>query len=347
MLKYLLLPFSVVYGAVATIRNKLYDCQILKSKSYSEPVISVGNLTVGGTGKTPHIEYLVRLLSDKKVAVVSRGYGRRTNGFVDVEVDAEVQNVGDEPLQIKRKFQQVRVIVDEVRTHAIDVLLSGSNAPDVFLLDDAFQHRQVNAGLKMVLVDYNRPIFNDLMMPSGRLREPRRNINRADIVVVTKCPDNLTEDIRAEFSNKLKLKHNQPVFFTKFEYGELQPLNGTKAVTQLKDTKITVATGIAQPQRVYQYLETQGAEVAKIEFPDHHFFTEADIANIKKVFQKSDSQMVVVTEKDTMRLIDSKLLDMLIGIPLYSLPIEVAFTDGRQSAFNKLIADFVARSLKC
>lgn len=342
MLKYLLLPFSVVYGAVATIRNKLYDCQILKAKSYTELVISVGNLTVGGTGKTPHIEYLVRLLSDKKVAVVSRGYGRRTTGFVEVEADADVQNVGDEPLQIKRKFQQIRVIVDEVRTHAIDALLSGGNTPDVFLLDDAFQHRQVNAGLKIVLIDYNRPIFNDLMMPSGRLREPRRNINRADIVIVTKCPDTLTESERQTFSNKLKLRYNQPVFFTKFEYDELLPLNGTKVSNQLKNTKITVATGIAQPQRVYQYLENQGAELAKIEFPDHHFFTEADIANIKKVFQKSGSQMVVVTEKDAMRLIGNHLLDGFAGIPLYCLPIEVAFADERQAAFNKLIAEFVA-----
>ena len=342
MLKYLLLPFSVVYGAVATIRNKLYDCQILKAKSYTEPVISVGNLTVGGTGKTPHIEYLVRLLSDKKVAVVSRGYGRRTSGYVEVEADADVQNVGDEPLQIKHKFQQIRVIVDEVRTHAIDALLSDGNAPEVFMLDDAFQHRQVNAGQKIVLVDYNRPIFNDLMMPSGRLREPRRNINRADIVVVTKCPDNLTEESWREFSNKLKLKHNQPVFFTKFAYGQLQPLNGAEAAKQLKDTRITVATGIAQPQRVYQYLEDQGAEVTKIEFPDHHFFTVADVANIKKVFQKSGSQMVVVTEKDAMRLIGGCLFDGFAGTPLYCLPIEVAFADGRQADFNKLIADFVA-----
>lgn len=342
MLKYLLLPFSLVYGAVATIRNKLFDCQILKSKSYTEPVICVGNLTVGGTGKTPHIEYLVRLLAGKKVAVVSRGYGRRTTGYIEVEADADVQNVGDEPLQIKRKFQQIRVVVDEVRTHAIDALLNGSNAPDVFLLDDAFQHRQVNAGMKIVLVDYNRPIFNDMMMPSGRLREPRRNISRADIVVVTKCSDTLTESDRQLFSNRLKLNNNQPVFFTKFVYGQLQPLNGAEEAKQLKDTRITVATGIAQPQRVYQYIEDQGAEVTKIEFPDHHFFTVADVANIKKVFQKSGSQMVVVTEKDAMRLIGGCLLDGFAGIPLYCLPIEVAFADGRQADFNKLIADFVA-----
>lgn len=340
MLKYLLLPFSVVYGAVATIRNKLYDCQILKSKSYTEPVISVGNLTVGGTGKTPHIEYLVRLLSDKKVAVVSRGYGRRTTGFVEVEANADVQNVGDEPLQIKRKFQQIRVVVDEVRTHAISMLQNSTDAPDVYLLDDAFQHRKVNAGLKIVLIDYNRPTFNDLMMPSGRLREPRHNINRADIVIVTKCQDNLTEDARREFSNKLKLKHNQTVFFTKFEYGELQPLNGITISKQLKNTKITVATGIAQPQRVYQYLESQGAELEKIEFSDHHFFNKADVTNIKKAFQKSGSQMVVVTEKDSMRLIGSNLLDSFDGIPVCSLPIEVTFADERQSVFNKMITDF-------
>lgn len=340
-MKYLLLPFALLYGLVATIRNKLFDCGILKSKSYQIPIITVGNLTVGGTGKTPHIEYLVRLLRDEhKTAVVSRGYGRKTSGYIEVETNSNAEDVGDEPLQLKRKFQNIRVIVDEVRTHAIDTLLNEKCAPDIFLLDDAFQHRSVKAGLQLALVDYNRPIFNDFMMPMGRLREPRHNINRADIVIVTKCPDNLNENSRIAFANKLKLINNQPIFFTKISYGNLMPINSIQTIDNLNNTKILVVSGIAQPERIYQYLHSKKVVFEKIEFADHHFFNNTDIESIRKKFKDSASQIIVTTEKDAMRLINGNLINKLQDIPIYSLPIEIEFADGRQEEFKMLIERF-------
>jgi len=338
-MKYLLLPFALTYGLVATIRNKLFDWGILKSKSYSKPVITVGNLTVGGTGKTPHIEYLVRLLQPShNVTVVSRGYGRKTHGYIEVQTESQATNVGDEPLQIKHKFPKTRVVVDEKRTHAIDKLLDSNDPPDVFLLDDAFQHRKVKAGLQIVLIDYNRPVFNDCMMPAGRLREPKRNINRADLIVVTKCPDTLSEKEKAAFIGKLKIKSQKPVFFTKIKYGNLTPIGNTINIDNLENTKVSVVTGIAQPQRIYQYLKDKKAVLETIEFPDHHFFTISDMATIRKKFRKSDSQIIVTTEKDAMRL--ESFTKELTEIPIFYIPIEIVFTDGRQEEFNKIVSDF-------
>lgn len=338
MLKWLLSPFALVYGAVATVRNKLFDIGVLKSKSYDVPVIAVGNVTVGGTGKTPHTEYLSKLLSDKcRLAVVSRGYGRSTKGFLDVNVDSEPQNVGDEPLQIKRKFPNVVVAVDEVRTDAIDKLL-GNAAANVFLLDDAFQHRYVKAGMNIVLVDYNRPLFSDMMMPSGRLREPRRNINRADIVVVTKCPKSLPEERQSDFVARLHLKFNQPVFFTSFSYGNLVPICGDELVNSIDGVSVLAVTGISQPERMYQYLRECGANVSKLEFADHHSFTYADVRKISESYHAVGKGIVVLTEKDTVRLTPD-LLSELANIPLYCLPIQVKFLSDADK-FDNLVCEF-------
>lgn len=337
-MKYLLLPFALIYRCVAVVRNWLFDLGVLKSKAYDVPVIVVGNITVGGTGKTPHVEYLVRMLcSKRRVAVVSRGYGRSTSGFVEVMPDSDVRSVGDEPLQIKRKFSDVLVAVDEVRTHAIDRLLA-ENSADTFILDDAFQHRHVRAGLNIVLVDYNRPIFKDLMLPAGRLREPRRGISRANIVLVTKCPETLTDTEKQEFSRELK--SNAPVFFTTFGYGQLVAIGGAPSTPALNDATVVVATGIARPERLYDHLTDSGAKVLGLRFPDHHFFTTDDVDKIINTYQsiESESKMVVVTEKDAMR-ITPELADRLAGIPIYYMPIQVEFING-QSQFNGLVEQF-------
>ena len=288
-MKYLLLPFALIYRCIAVVRNWLFDLGVLKSKAYDVPVIVVGNITVGGTGKTPHVEYLVKMLGAKRrVAVVSRGYGRSTSGFVEVRPESDARSVGDEPLQIKRKFPDVLVAVDEVRTHAIDHLLA-ADAVDTFILDDAFQHRHVLAGLNIVLVDYNRPIFSDLMLPAGRLREPRCGINRANVVLVTKCPKTLTDAERQEFSRKLKLSSEVPVFFTTFGYGQLVPIGNSPVDAELKGVTVVVATGIARPERLYQHLTDSGAKVVGIKFPDHHFFTTDDIDKVITAYQSVES----------------------------------------------------------
>lgn len=339
-MKYLLLPFALIYRCIAVVRNWLFDLGVLKSKAYDVPVIVVGNITVGGTGKTPHVEYLVKMLCAKRrVAVVSRGYGRSTSGFVEVRPESDARSVGDEPLQIKRKFSDVLVAVDEVRTHAIDHLLA-ENAADTFILDDAFQHRHVRAGLNIVLVDYNRPIFNDLMLPAGRLREPRSGIGRANIVLVTKCPEALSDAERQEFSRKLKLKSEVPVFFTTFGYGQLVPIGNSPACTKLNGVTVIVATGIARPERLYDHLTSAGAKVIGLKFPDHHFFTPDDMDKIANAYQsiESESKMVVMTEKDAMRL-TPELIARLNGLPVYYLPIQVEFL-ADQTKFDALVAQF-------
>ena len=339
-MKFLLLPFALIYRCIAVVRNWLFDLGVLKSKAYDVPVIVVGNITVGGTGKTPHVEYLVRMLCAKRrVAVVSRGYGRSTSGFVEVRPESDVRSVGDEPLQIKRKYTDICVVVDEVRTHAIDRLLA-ADAADTFILDDAFQHRHVSAGLNIVLVDYNRPIFNDLMLPAGRLREPRSGIRRANIVLVTKCPEALTDAERQKFSRKLKLKPDVPVFFTTFGYGQLVPIDKSPVSTELNGATVVVATGIARPERLYGYLTNAGAKVVGLKFPDHHFFTPDDMDKIANTYQsiKSESKMVVVTEKDAMRL-TPELTARLNGVPVYYLPIQVEFL-AKQAQFDELVAQF-------
>lgn len=340
MLKLLLSPFSLAYGIIATVRNKLFDCGVFKSKTYDMPVVSVGNITVGGTGKTPHVEYLVRLLSDKcRLAVVSRGYGRSTTGYAEVASDAEAQSVGDEPLQIKRKFPNVTVAVDEVRTHAIDKLLCDNRA-NVFILDDAFQHRYVKAGLNIVLVDYNRPIFSDSMLPAGRLREPSRNIDRSDIVIVTKCPKSLSEQNRTEFASRLGLTKGQSVCFTAFAYSNLVPIVGCNPVETLNGVEMLVVTGISQPERMYQYLQNNGAVVHKLRFTDHHRFTCGDMQKIKNAYTslKNDNAIVVFTEKDVARL-TSQMINQLEKLPIYCLPIAVEFIYGG-SCFDSAVTKF-------
>ena len=339
-MKWLLLPFALIYRCVAVVRNWLFDWGVLKSKAYGVPVIVVGNITVGGTGKTPHVEYLVRSLCAKqRVAVVSRGYGRSTKGFVEVRPEADAKSVGDEPLQIKRKFTDICVAVDEVRTHAIDRLLA-ADAADTFILDDAFQHRHVRVGLNIVLVDYNRPIFKDLMLPAGRLREPRSGIGRANIVIVTKCPDVLTEQEQRSFTERLRLKPGTEVFFTRFGYGQLTAIGNSPAAPDLKGRTVVVATGIARPERLYSHLAESGAKVVSLKFPDHHFFTPADIDKIATLYQsvKSEQKMVVMTEKDATRL-TPELISQFGGVPVYYLPIQVEFIGG-QSRFDALVSQF-------
>ena len=220
-----LLPFSPFYGMVVRIRNLLFDINILRSTRFNIPVISVGNITVGGTGKTPHVEYLVQLLrNDYKLAVLSRGYKRKTNQFILASKSSGITEIGDEPKQIKLKFPGVYVAVDSNRVRGIRTLMQSIHNLDMVILDDAYQHRYVKAGLSILLIDYNRPIFKDMLLPAGNLREPRNNLNRADIIIVTKCPEILTSSQRGDFITRLRPNSKQAIFFTKFAYGSPVPV---------------------------------------------------------------------------------------------------------------------------
>jgi len=312
------------------IRNFLYDSRILKSESYTFPVICVGNLSVGGTGKTPMIEYLLELLLlNYKVATLSRGYGRSTKGFRIVTNAESAKNVGDEPLQFKSKFNSAIIAVDENRSRGITKLKKEHN-PDVILLDDAFQHRKVKAGLNIVLTRYNDLYEDDFMLPTGNLREPTVGVGRAKIIVVTKCPKDLPLAQQEGIRNKLNPRNYQRLFFSYISYNN-HILNGTEEIElkNLIDKEITLVTGIANPSSLCDFIKASGISFNHLNFPDHHNFSSEEIKKI------SESKLIVTTEKDFMRLKGEIANDKL-----FYLPIKMKFIQDSNS-FDKEISNYV------
>ena len=306
LLRFLLFPFAVLYDIITRFRNCFFNVGILKSTSFDIPVIAVGNLSVGGTGKSPQIEYLIRLLKDNyKIAVLSRGYKRKTEGFQLVNDTHTAEDVGDEPLQFYKKFKKdVTVAVDANRTNGIQQLLQRKNPPEVVLLDDAYQHRKVTASSYILLTKYNDLFVDDFLLPTGNLRESRRGAKRASVIVVTKCPENLSKAEKEKIVRKIKPKSYQKVFFTTIAYDE--NLKGTEelAVSDLKDKKVLLVTGIANPKPLLNFLKEKGVSFKHLNFPDHHNFTQQDISTIKKSFDElpSEQKIILTTEKDYMRL---------------------------------------------
>ncbi len=330
------------------LRNWLFDREILKQRSFDVPVICVGNITVGGTGKTPHIEYLIRLLSKQyRVAVLSRGYKRKSRGFRVVETDSRVQDVGDEPLQIKRKFPDTMVFVDANRVRAIEVILEWGRAsrPDVILLDDGFQHRRVKPSLSILLVDSNRPVFEDKLLPAGLLREPLSGINRASIVLVTKChPDMQPIDFRI-YSNGLDLYPFQKLYFTSLEYGAIRPLfpelGGEKLeLNDLRKKHLFLVTGIASPAPLVDKLEHKTYNLYTKFFPDHHSFTKENIRSIWRMVASVDdpNKIILTTEKDAVRFQSLPFLEEEMKRILYYIPVRISFiNENKQESFNNHI----------
>lgn len=331
ILRKLLFPFAFMYGGIMSIRNYLYDSGFLRSTSYSFPVISVGNLSVGGTGKTPMIEYLLTLLKQEyQLATLSRGYGRKTRGFLAVTGNESPVEVGDEPLQFKKKFPDITVVVDENRVRGI-ALLKEKFDPEVVLLDDAFQHRKVTPGLNILLTTYGNLYSNDFMLPTGDLREPKSGAERADIIVVTKGPGDLSDSEQQQIKRKLKVKEHQELFFSYIAYAE-KVINERKEIL-LKDLscgKITLVTGIANPEPLCQYLVGEGVNFDHLDYPDHHAFTKNDLEKISK------ATVVLTTEKDFMRLKYFKHKD------IYYIPIQVRFIGG-SSKFDAEIKKFILK----
>lgn len=323
----ILLPFSLLYGFVMLIRNFLYDSRILKSKSYEIPVICVGNLNTGGTGKSPMIEFLLKVLGKEyRVASLSRGYKRKTSGYYLLKGTEAAAEVGDEPLQFKKKFPEALVAVDADRQNGISNLLK--EKPEVILLDDAFQHRKVKPGFNILLTAFGDLYIDDFMLPTGNLREPGFGAERADIILVTKCPPNLNRSEQEHIRTKLELRNYQELFFTSIKYSEeIISAEKTIMLRDLTNTPFTLVTGIAKPEPLVKYLEGKKLKFEHNTFGDHHNFNSSEIAELQK------EDLILTTEKDYMRL-----QNKIAKEKLFYLPIEVSFINGEMEFLEEVLA---------
>lgn len=332
ILRKLLYPFGLLYGGITSIRNFLYDQKILKSTEFDVPVIAIGNLNVGGTGKTPQVEYLTRLLTPYyKVAILSRGYKRSSKGFFLADENSTAAMLGDEPFQYHRKFPQVSVAVDANRTQGIQNILKLRPETQVVLLDDAYQHRKVKAGFYILLTSYSDLFSDDLLLPAGNLREYKSGADRAALVIVTKCPSNLSQEQQQKVKSKLALSDNQKLFFSTIEYDEFVfSETNSISVEEVKLKDKTLLAGIAKPNYFFDFLKKPSDTLLK--FPDHHNFTVEEINAVKS---KAQQNLVITTEKDYVRLYDS-----VVSENLYYLPIKSAFLKDNE-LFDISILDFV------
>ena len=333
ILRKLLFPIALIYWLVTFIRNFLYDVGIFKSQSFDIPIIAVGNLSVGGTGKSPQIEYLIRLLSDNyQVATLSRGYKRSTTGFVLADHNANAKTLGDEPFQFYSKYPKTIVAVDENRVEGIEILLDLDKKPNVILLDDAFQHRKVKAGFYILLTAYDDLFCDDFILPFGNLREPSYGKKRADMIIVTKCPNDIDELAQQKIKDKLKV--SQPIYFTSIAYdANVYNESGQLSVNEIKEEEKVVVAGIAKPKPFFDFLEAKAEET--MVFSDHHNFEEKDIITI---LNKAKNNKIITTEKDYVRLNDK-----LPKKQLYYLPIQAKFLNA-STDFDKKITDYVEQS---
>ncbi len=319
----------------------MYDTNILKSTNFDIPTIVVGNLSVGGTGKTPQIEYLIRLLQDTyKIAVLSRGYKRKSKGFVLADANATAKTIGDEPMQFYKKFKNCIVAVDADRVNGITQLKNLKNRPDVILLDDAYQHRKVVGGFNILLTPYTKLYIDDMMLPTGDLREKIRGADRAQVIIVTKCPENLTELAQFQIADKLKPEMHQTVFFTKITYAE--SVIGTKKIliNVLHEYKVLLVTGIAKTTPLCEFLDSKKVSYQHLKYADHYEFSEKDVSKIESTFLNIDAskKLILTTEKDYVRTFDSS------NENVYYIPIETSFLD-HQNDFNTLIKKYVEENL--
>ena len=345
-----LLPFSWIYGSIVRFRNWLFDMGLKKSKSFSIPIISVGNITVGGSGKTPHVEYLIRLLHDKaKIAVLSRGYKRKSHGYVLAEESTTMPEIGDEPFQMHQKFSDIYVAVDAKRARGIENLQNdeATKDVDVVLLDDAFQHRYVKPGINILLVDYHRLIIYDKMLPAGRLREPLSGKNRADIVIITKCPKDLKPMEFRVLTKAMDLYPFQKLYFTSIDYDTPKGVFEEKQIEldKLQDYHVLLLTGIASPKQMEHDLKPMTKDITNLSFGDHHSFKGKDIDRINDAFESMpEPRIIITTEKDAVRLRETEGLYEKVKSNMYELPIKVSFMLDQQDNFNEKIISYVRKN---
>lgn len=336
IIKTLLFPVTLLYGMGVGLIDWFYSIGLLKGIAFNIPVISIGNLSVGGTGKTPHIEWLIRHFRNYlQIGVISRGYGRKTKGYLEVTTDMVARQSGDEPLQFKRKYPETAVAVCESRTFAIPQLLLSHPEIKLILLDDAFQHRSVTPGINILLTQYSVPYTDDYLLPIGRLREWRKGYQRADIIVVTKCPRDLNIEIKKDWERKLKLLPHQQLFFSYYTYG--QPyffLDANVRLNLSERPSLLLVCAIARTDYLLDYLNQVSDDVEVMEFEDHHFFTKYEVSRIENFYRnmEGNNKAIITTEKDAMRLEQHADFLRKNRLPVFILPalVEIHFDEGEE-----------------
>lgn len=335
----------MLYGLAIGMRNMLYDIGLVRSSSFNVPIISVGNLTVGGAGKTPHIEYLIRLLKDYiYVSTLSRGYKRKSKGFQWVSLNNDATQVGDEPLQFKRKFPGVFVAVSESRSFGIPYIIQRHPETEVVLLDDAFQHRSVDPGLNILLTEYSKPYTRDFLLPAGRLREHISSAERADIVIVSKCPQELSEESKEKIAKELSIQEHQALFFSYYKYLPPYFIFDKKITKPInKKLKVIVLAAIAKVDYLLDFLDNNAEVVQVIRFEDHHYFKAQEIARILLTLDEYQDEEIIIltTEKDAIRLELHKDYILQQALPIFVLPIEVKFHFNGSEDFDRYVKDYL------
>ncbi len=341
LIRKILYPISLLYGLIISIRNKAFDTGFLSSKSFDLPIVAVGNLNVGGTGKSPFIEYLIRLFQGSfHTAVVSRGYGRKTKGFFLATPDCSAQELGDEPFQFYRKFESLEVAVDEKRVRGIETLQQLKPEVDLVLLDDAFQHRYVKAGMYILLTAFEKLYVDDFLLPTGTLRESRKGADRADLIIVSKCPKDLSEKKRLDIIKRIAPKKNQDVFFSAIAYDEhVYAANDTIPLDELGKYKILLVTGIANSKPLVEFLQENDLDIEHMKFADHQFIGHEEQKRITSRFNSmnGEKKLILTTEKDFVRSF------LAIRLPIYYLPIKMMILE-REKKFNEIIQNYVRKN---
>jgi len=338
----LLLPFSLIYWLGSGIRNFLYDKRIIRSASFGLPVICVGNLSVGGTGKSPMVEFLVENLKQKfRLATLSRGYKRKTRGIALANERSTALDIGDEPMQFHLKFPDVPVAVGEERLVAIPQLLHDKPDRQLIILDDAFQHRRVRAGLNILLTDYHNLFTHDFYLPAGDLRDLKKSYKRAQILIVTKCDPQMTTETKAKIEKDIRPLPQQQLFFTTFEYGQLYHISSKQLINPPAHTEVLLVSGIANPAPLKRLLEERSNGYHLLQYPDHHVFSIDDLKEIRKRFDAIDAKVKIIltTEKDAVRL--DKFKSAIAELPFYVLPVRHRFLFNDQSRFIDIVSNFV------
>jgi tetraacyldisaccharide 4'-kinase len=339
---------------ITDVRNLLYNTGIFKSEEFDLPVICIGNITVGGTGKTPHAEYIIDLLrKDFKVALLSRGYKRRSKGFRLVSRSSTVEDVGDEPLQVFLKFPEIIVAVDRDRSNGIRTILKEHPETEVVILDDGFQHRKVRPGFSILLTDFSRLISRDFMMPYGNLRENRNNRKRADVIVVTKTPDISSGADMERAAREVKWNERQKLFFTSLSYRDLIPMFKSALIEESglhqqnhENNGAVLVTGIASPEPLKKFLEKYFKEIIHLDFPDHYFFRKKDVEKISKAVKdlRSEKKIVITTEKDAVRLREFINIDDSLKRSFYCIPVGVTILNEKKNEFDNMIIEYVRKN---
>lgn len=342
----LLFPFTFIYWTAVSVRNFLYDTQIFKSTQFDIPIIGVGNLSVGGTGKTPHVEYLINLLikEDYNPALLSRGYQRKTKGYLLANENSTAKEIGDEPFQIKQRFPNIKVVVCEKRVDGVRKIIENYPEVNVIILDDSFQHRAIKAGLNILITEYSNPFIDDSIIPLGRLREGKNSYKRADVVIVSKSPDSISESQIRDLRDSINPFPNQELFFSYIEYLKFKPF-GNEEIIIHDDYSAMAFSGIANSKPFKSYLDEMFDELWFLKFSDHHKYTVKDIKLIIKNFNniENSQKILVTTEKDISRIKNSELEKLFKTLPLYFVPIEVKFLNTENISFDNKILSYVGK----